>query len=106
MLLIDEQYELALDPILDLMSMDEYNKMKGTIFMGVYEEKKSNDPEKSRYYYEEGLRLAEVYDERADYVKAYAYIGLSRYFEGKGDARRARAFRKRVKNSSSSAYFL
>jgi len=94
MLLMDKQYERALDQILELMSMDEYNKMKGTIFMGIYEEKKLNDPEKSRYYYEEGLRLAEVYDERADYVKAYAFIGLSRYFQDKGDSRQARVYRK------------
>ncbi len=71
-LLIDHQYEEALDLILQLMSSDSYNKMKGTIFMGIYEEKKNNNLERSRILYEEGLRLAEAFDERANYVKAYA----------------------------------
>ena len=105
MLLVDQQYETALDPILQLMSMDEYNKMKGTVFMGIYEEKKLNNVEKSRIYYEEGLRLAEAFDERANYIKAYAFIGLSRYFLDKGDDKQARTFKKKAKNASSFTYF-
>jgi tetratricopeptide (TPR) repeat protein len=104
MLLADKQYEKALDPILRLMSLDDYNKMKGTIFMGVYEEKKLNNPEKSRIYYEEGLRLADAYDERANYIKAYAYIGLSRYFLNKGDDKQARAYKKKANNAAGYAY--
>jgi tetratricopeptide (TPR) repeat protein len=105
MLLVDQQYEKALDPILQLMSKDEYNKMKGTIFMGIYEEKKLNNAEKSRIYYEEGLRLAEAFDERANFIKAYAFIGLSRYFLDKGDEKKARAYKKKAKNASSFTYF-
>jgi hypothetical protein len=105
MLLADQQYDTALNPILSLMSMDDYNKMKGIIFMGIYEEKKMNDPEKSRSYYEAGLRLAEAYEERANYIKAYAFIGLSRYFEGKGDMKQAREYRKKAKNASSYDYY-
>jgi hypothetical protein len=105
MLLVDQQFETALDPILHLMSIDDYNKMKGTIFMGIYEEKKLNNAEKSRIYYEEGLRLAEAFDERANYIKAYAFIGLSRYFLDKGDDKQARAYKKKAKNASSYAYF-
>jgi hypothetical protein len=105
MLLVDEQYEEALDPIMQLMSLDGYNKMKGTILMGMYEEKKLKNAEKSRIYYEEGLRLAEAFDERANYIKAYAFIGLSRYFHEKGDEKQARAYRKKAKNASSFTYF-
>jgi hypothetical protein len=105
MLLVDQQYDTALDPILHLMNMDDYNKMKGTIFMGIYEGKKMNNPERSRFYYEEGLRLAEAYDDRANYVKAYAFIGLSRYYLEKGDNKQARAYRKKARNTGSSAYF-
>lgn len=104
MLLVDKQYKAALDPILHLMSIDDYNKMKGTIFMGIYEEKKMNNAEKSRIYYEEGLRLAEVFDERANYIKAYAFIGLSRYFLNKGDDKQARAYKKKAKNAAGYAY--
>ncbi len=104
MLLVDKQYEAALDPILHLMSIDDYNKMKGTIFMGMYEEKKMNNAEKSRIYYEEGLRLAEAFDERANYTKAYAFIGLSRYFLDKGDDKQARAYKKKAKNAADYAY--
>jgi len=105
MLLVDKQYEEALDPIMQLMRMDGYNKMKGTILMGIYEEKKLKNAEKSRIYYEEGLRLAETFDERANYIKAYAFIGLSRYFQEKGDEKQARAYRKKAKNASSFTYF-
>lgn len=105
MLLADQQYEAALDPILHLMSMDDYNQMKGTVFMGIYEEKKLNNPGKSRIYYEEGLRLAESYEERANHIKAYAFMGLSRYYLDKGDDRQARAYRNKAKNASSYAYY-
>jgi tetratricopeptide (TPR) repeat protein len=105
MLLADQQYEAALDPILHLMSMDDYNQMKGTVFMGIYEEKKLNNPEQSRIYYEEGLRLAESYEERANYIKAYAFMGLSRYYLDKGDDRQARAYRNKAKNASGYAYY-
>lgn len=105
MLLVDQQYDQALDPIIQLMSIDGYNKMKGTIFMGMYEEKKLNNAEKSRLYYEEGLRLAEAYDDRANYIKAYAFIGLSRYYQEKGDEKQARSYKKKAKNASSFTYF-
>lgn len=101
MLLANKQYETALDPILSLMSMDDFNKMKGIIFMGIYEEKKMDDPGKSRIYYEEGLRLAEPYKDQANYIKAYAYIGLSHYFEEQGDMKQARDYRKKANNASS-----
>ncbi len=106
MLLVDKQYEEALELILRLMTVDGYHKMKGTIFMGLYEEKKMNNAEKSRIYYEEGLRLAEVYDERANHVMAYAYIGLSRYFHNKGDEKQARTYRKKAKNASGYDYII
>jgi tetratricopeptide (TPR) repeat protein len=105
MLLIDHQFERALDPILSLMSLDDYNKIKGTIYMGIYEEKMMNNTEKSRMLYEEGIRLAEAFDERAKYIRAYAYLGLSRYYFEKGDNKRARAYRKKAKVGNSSAYF-
>jgi len=105
MLMMDRQYEKALDPILQLMSIDGYNKMKGTIFMGMYEEKMRKNWEKSRMYYEEGLRLAGAYGERANYIKAYAFIGLSRYFLEKGDEKQARAYKREAKNASSYTYF-
>jgi tetratricopeptide (TPR) repeat protein len=104
MLLVDKQYEAALDPILHLMSIDEYNKMKGTIFMGIYLEKKLNDPEKAKVYYEEGLRLAEAFDERANDIKAYAFAGLSRYFLAKGDNKQAKAYHRSAKNATGHAY--
>jgi hypothetical protein len=105
-LLVDQQYDKALDLILHLKSIDDYNKMKGTIFMGVYEEKKLNNAEKSRFYYEEGLRLADAFDERSNYIKAYAFMGLSRYFHDRGDEKQARAYKKKAKNASGSAYII
>ena len=104
MLLVDHQYDAALDHVLQLMTIDDFNKMKGTIFMGIYEEKKLKNPEKARVYYEEGLRLAEAFDERANYTKAYAFIGLSRYYLDKGDNKQARAYKKKAKNATGYAY--
>lgn len=106
MLLVDQQYEKALNPISELMSIDGYNKMKGTIFLGIYEEKKLKNAEKSRVHYEEGLRLAEIYDERSNHFRAYAYMGLSRYFLHKGDDKQARTYRKKAKNASGYDYIM
>ena len=106
MLLVDHQYETAMETVLQLMTMDDFNKMKGTIFMGIYEEKKMKDLEKAKHYYEKGLRIAEAFDDRANYVKAYAFIGLSRYFLEKGDNKQARAYEKKAKNATGYAYVL
>jgi hypothetical protein len=72
--------------------------------MGIYEEKKVKDLEKARIYYEEGLRLAEAFDDRANYIKAYAFIGLSRYFHEKGDGKLSKSYRKKAKNATGYAY--
>jgi hypothetical protein len=105
MLLVDQQYEEAQDLIVHMMNLDGYNKMKGTVFMGLYEEKKQNHGERSRIYYEEGLRQAEAFDDRANYIKAYAYAGLSRYFHEKGEDKQARAYKKKARKASSFEYF-
>ena len=105
MLLVDQQYETARDLIIHLMNLDGYNKMKGTVFMGIYEEKKKNNMEQSRKYYEAGLKQAEAFDERANYIKAYAYAGLNRYYLHKGDDKQARAYKKKARKASSFEYF-
>ncbi len=106
MLLINKQYDKALQNIRQLLVLDDYDKMKGTIYLGIYYEMKMNDPEKARAYYEEGLKLAGPYGERADYSKAYAYMGLSRYYYRQGDRKKAREYRRKAGNSTAYEYVL
>ncbi len=104
MLLVNRQYEQALDHINQLMRLDDYNRMKGSIFRGIYEEKKNRDPETARRHYEAGLYLAEPFGDRANYTKAYAYIGLSRYYMEKEEKKRAREYLKKAKKSTGYSY--
>ncbi|MFC2113034.1 tetratricopeptide repeat protein [Bacteroidota bacterium] len=104
MLLINRQYDQALMQIDSMMKLDSYNQMKSTVYRGIHEEKGMRDLEKARNLYEKGLRLAEPYGERANYTKAYAYIGLSRYYSYKDDKRKAREYYKKAKNSTGYSY--
>jgi tetratricopeptide (TPR) repeat protein len=106
MLLVNRQYDEALTMIKSLTQIDEYNRMKGTIYLGMYQENHRRDPEKARRYYENGLILAAPYGERADYSKAYAYMGLSRYYKSKGDTRQARTYRKKANDATGYEYVL
>ncbi len=104
MLLVNRQYDNALMPIKEMTSLDGYNRMEGTIYMGIYEERKKGDAEAAYRYYQAGLSLAEPYGEMADNTRAYAYIGLSRYYAGKGDDKKAREYYKKAKSSTGYAY--
>ena len=106
MLLINKQYENALAHIHSLLTMDKYNRMKGNIYLGMYNEKYLNDLEKARVLYEEGLELAAEYGEMANYSKAYAYMGLSRYYSMKGNTKLAREYRRKAGNSTNYGYVL
>ncbi len=104
MLLINRKYDQALVQIDSMMQLGSYNRMKSTVFRGIHEEKGMRHPEKARDLYEMGLRLAEPYGERANYTKAYAYIGLSRYYTNKEDKRKAREYYKKAKNATGYSY--
>ena len=104
MLMLDKKYEDGLVQIKHLLELDDYNKMKGCIFMGIYQEKKAGEPEVARMHYEKGLELAEAYGERANYSRAYAYIGLSRYYFDQGDDKKAREYNKKARHATSYEY--
>ena len=104
MLLINSKYKEASLQIDQLMQLDNYNRMKGTIYRGIFEEKKEGDQEAARRHYELGLQLAEPYGERANYSRAYAYIGLSRYYSEKENRRKSREYYKKAKKSTGYSY--
>jgi hypothetical protein len=104
MLLINQEYEQGLYQIEELMHLDSYNRMKGTIYRGIYEEKFRKDAESAKKYYEEGIRMSKPFGERANYTMAYAYIGLYRYYSGNGNKRKAREYHKKARNATGYAY--
>jgi tetratricopeptide (TPR) repeat protein len=106
MKIVNQQFDEGLVLVQSLMEIDDYNRMKGSIYMGMYQEKHLNDLENARRYYEKGLKLAEPFGKRADYSKAYAYMGLSRYYSLKSDSKLAREFRKKAGDATSYKYVL
>jgi hypothetical protein len=104
MLLINNKYREAGIQIDQLMQLDNYNRMKGTIYRGIFEEKKERDREAARKNYELGLQLAEPYGDRANYSRAYAYIGLSRYYSEMENKKKAREYYRKAKNSTGYSY--
>ena len=106
MMIVNQQYDEGLALIQSLMEIDDYNRMKGSIYMGMYLENHLKDLENAHRYYEKGLKLAEPFGKRADYSKAYAYMGLSRYYSLKGDSKLAREFRKKAGDATSYKYVL
>lgn len=104
MLLINGQYDRALIQIDSMMQLDSYNRMKSTVFRGIHEEKGMSDPDKAKGLYERGLSLAEPYGERANYTKAYAYIGLSRYYTNNENKRKARDYYRKAKKATGYSY--
>jgi len=104
MLLINEEYEQAGREIEELMKGDSYNRMKATIYRGMYEEKHKRNLESAGKLYEKGLILSEPFNERATYTKAYAYIGLSRYYKARDDNKKAREYYKKASNASGYEY--
>ncbi len=104
MLLINGDYEQALVHLEELRQGDSYNRMKAAIYRGIYEEKHKNNPERAKWFYEEGLRLSIPFGNRANYAKAYAYIGLSRYYKNRDDKKKAKEYYKKAKNSSGYGY--
>jgi len=106
MLLVNRQYEAAITHIRSLNDGDRYNRMKGTIYLGIYHEKHDKDHETARSLYEKGLRLAEEYGDRANYSRAYAYMGLSRYHAIKGELKESRDYRRKAGASTGYEYVL
>ena len=106
MLLANRQYDKALEPIRELIRLDGYYRMEGIVYRGMYEERSSGNAEAAYRDFELGLKLAEPYGEIAELNRAYAYMGLSRYYSAKGDPGRAREYYKKARNCTSYRYVL
>ena len=77
-----------------------YFRMKATIYLGLYEEGRNRNPEKAKRYFLRGIEEAEPFGDYAGYTVAYAYMGMSRYYESKGDQKKAREYYKLARGTN------
>jgi tetratricopeptide (TPR) repeat protein len=97
MLLVNRDFEQARTLSDSLMTMGPFYKMKALIFLGLYAEGKEKNPEKAKRYFLQGINEAEPFGYYAGYTVAYAYMGMSRYYENWGNDRKAREYYKLTK---------
>jgi len=104
MLICHEHYDLAESLIDTLFNGDEFNIMKANIYSGLYADFKDKNPEKAKKYYLEGIRMAKPFGPRAGYQLAYAYMGLSKYYEKRGDGKSAKEYYKKARSTNAYPY--
>jgi len=100
MLVVNEEYDRAIIHIDSLYTLDPFFRMKATIYLGLYEEGRNRDLEKAKEYFLRGIEEAEPFGDYAGYSVAYAYMGMSRYYERKGDSKKAREYYKRARGTN------
>ncbi|MBL7111266.1 MAG: hypothetical protein ISS19_04930 [Bacteroidales bacterium] len=100
MLIVNEELDVAKKHIDSLITMDPFNKMKALIYLGLYEEGKNRNFEKAKRYFLRGIKEAEPFGDYAGYQVAYAYMGLSRYYESNGDLKKAREYYRLAKETN------
>jgi tetratricopeptide (TPR) repeat protein len=100
MLLVNGEFVPAKDLMDSLYTINPYNRMKALIYLGLYEEGKNMNREKAKGYFERGISESEAYGAYAGYQVAYAYMGMSRYYESKGDNKRAKEYYKKAKGTN------
>jgi hypothetical protein len=93
-------YEQAKPQIDSLYTLEPYYRMKATIYLGLYEEGRNKNPEAAKKYFLRGIEEAEPFGSYAGYSVAYAYMGMSRYYERNGDRRKAREYYRKAKSTN------
>ena len=99
-LLLAKKYSTA-QKILDSIPYPVYNKYlqaRVDIFKGILFEKKNRKDRIAESYYWSGINKAENYKTFADDYRSYAYFGLSRISERKGDKKNMKKYRKLAEN--------
>ncbi len=95
-LLLVKQYILAkhfIDSLEDVAN-NKFIQAQLYILKGVLFEKKYHDDKKSRYYYQLGLQKISPYNDFGYEYASYAYFGLSRIYERKGESKKKRQYSK------------
>ncbi len=100
MLIVNEEFDLARNHIDSLIKMDRFSKMKALIYLGLYEEGKNRNMEKAKRYFLQGIKEAETFGDYAGYTVAYAYLGMSRYYEKKGNLKKAKEYYKMAEETN------
>jgi tetratricopeptide (TPR) repeat protein len=103
-LLLSEEYDKALEVIEELSGMDAFSRMRAIIYRGVYEEKAMRNYTGAAGLYRQGLDLSGEFGPLADYTRAHAYIGLSRYYNREGDNRKAKYYYRKARDSTGYEY--
>ncbi len=105
-LLLDKKYSKA-EEILDSIPYPVYNRYlqaRIDVFKGVLYEKKFKNDKMAEQYYWSGVSKSEEYKTFANDYEAYAYFGLSRISERKGDKKNMKKYRKLADNMAPYAY--
>lgn len=92
-----KESEKALPYIITLLlNKDNYYKMCGEVFYGVYFEKEKKDLEKAILYYKKSLKSGLHYTLKGLYFKSLAYIGLGRIHAIRGNKIVAKEYFKKA----------
>ena len=103
-LLLSEQYDKALGVIEELSRMDAFSRMRAIIYRGVYEEKAKGNYTGAAGLYLQGIDLSGEFGPLADITRAYAFIGLSRYYDREGDTKKAKYYYRKARDSTGYEY--
>ena len=97
-LLLIKQYDEAEKLIItnETITANPYFQAQISIFKGILQEKKYNNPESAQQYYNSGVRNMTAFGEYSFEYIAYAYFGLSRIYATKGDIKSEKIFRKKA----------
>ncbi len=103
-LLLSKEYEKALILLDKMDEMDDFSRMKATVYRGVYKEKALRNYSDAVKLYRQGLQMSEEFGPYANYTTAHAYIGLSRYYDREGDEKKARHYYKKARDATGFDY--
>jgi hypothetical protein len=75
---------------------NSFYRAQAMIFNGIIQEKKYNDREKAAQFYLQGVRDIALFGDFGNDFSSYAYFGLSRIYDLKGDKHYKKQYRKKA----------
>jgi len=100
MIIVNGKFDEAKPHIDSLFESSPYYRMKAKILLGLYEEGLKKDYEAAKKLFLKGIEEAEPYGDYAGYTVAYAYTGMSRYYQRKGDRKQSREYHRMAKSTN------
>jgi hypothetical protein len=97
-LLFEKQYDEAERMILSVSNNEnnDYSRAQLSIFTGIVQEKKYHNAELARQYYNQGISEISNFGSVGNEFEAYAYFGLSRICDLKGDKKDKKKYRNKA----------